>query len=201
MAVTARVPPLQPGVPPLLHLTAGVWQQRVRGEWTQTNSQSSPREGRYLPGGLASSLLSSKYRAAASGSRMPLHEREDDQGWCVLALLPVCRKWRASQHRTQTAPSSPSLSSRRTSVGTLCLSLSWDEAFFLWENVSSCLRSSMDLTITSREPMRRDQRLRGRLQGSEVMWQTTPCLKREQTRCQRKQWIIPLPKKSNLQKS
>lgn len=63
--------------------------------------------------------------------------------------------------------------------GVLCASLSW--GCFFWPNVSSCLKSNMDLTITSREPMRWDQRLRGRLDESGVTWQTTPCYNMKQT--------------------
>lgn len=59
----------------------------------------------------------------------------------------------------------------------LCLSLSCGGqlGFFFGAKVSSCVRSSMDLTITSNEPIRWDQRLRGRFEDSGMTWLTTPC--------------------------
>lgn len=54
----------------------------------------------------------------------------------------------------------------------LCLSLLWGDpmGLFTGAKVSSCLRSIMDFTITSREPMQGDQRLRGRLEESVAAW-------------------------------
>lgn len=81
------------------------------------------RDVHYLPAGLASSLVSSGHHAAPSGSRAPL-ECKDNQGWCLLALLPSCRKWWASQCSILKAPSSLHLGSIRTWLDGLCLSFS-----------------------------------------------------------------------------
>lgn len=54
----------------------------------------------------------------------------------------------------------------------LCRSLLWGDpiGLFVGAKVSSCLRSIIDFTITSREPMQGDQRLRGRLEQSGAAW-------------------------------
>lgn len=148
--------------------------------------------GIYLPCRLASSSFSSGYSAAPSAPLMPLDGCEDSQslcsqGRCLLALSSNCRKWKVTQDcgYTHSICKISSLVLRLRSVHTrgscrldvLCLSLSWWAllGFFLWAKDSSCLRSSMDFTITSSEPMRRDQRLRGRLEESGATWLLTPC--------------------------
>lgn len=54
----------------------------------------------------------------------------------------------------------------------LCRSLLWGDpmGLLMGAKVSSCLRSIMDFTITSREPMQGDQRLRGRREESGAGW-------------------------------
>lgn len=225
LAVTACVPPPQPAVLPLLHLSADVWQQWGRGENQEENGQRQTSKAVVLLwlwnqehwAGLYGTCPRDLHRPCFPPSTTQLHR---DSG-CPCKSARTTRadvSWlRCSaagndgHHNTASRqlPLPPDLSSIRTSAGTLCLSLSWDEPFFLWENVSSCLTSSMDLTITSSEPMRRDQRLRGRLEGSGVMWQTAPCLKRKSHHVNKKKpspephVTIPvaffLPKKSNLQ--
>lgn len=103
-------------------LTAVSERWKPRAKWTETNIQSSSfpdgaavtvkrgalsRDVQYLPRRIASSLFSSEDHTAPSGFRIPLQECKDNQGWCLLALLPSCRKWWASQHCIQTAPSPP----------------------------------------------------------------------------------------------
>lgn len=68
--------------------------------------------------------------------------------------------------------------STRGSWRLLMLSLSLPRgrhlALFFWAKDSSCLRSSRDLTTSSREHIRWDQRLRGRLVALGVTWLMTP---------------------------
>lgn len=211
LAVTAPVPPLHPAVLPLLHLTADVWQQWVRGGKPQATIDRDKHPQQFCSLSVLLWLWAGMYGTCPGDLHLPgsplgkrrLH-RDPGWPWRSARTTRADVSWLCCpaagndgrQHSIQTPPSSLHLGSIHTWLGVLCLSFSLEEPFFLWANVSSCLRSNMDLTITSREPMRRDQRLRGRLEGSEVTWQA-PCLNRERKGCQRKQsqeldLIIPM---------
>lgn len=115
----------------------------------------------------ASASGQGRYRAAPSSS---CNRSQVTIRWQLMKVCDITKGHFSSRNCNVVLDPVRTTASWRLDV--LCMSLQWGDpmGLFLGAKVSSCLRSIMDFTITSKEPMQGDQRLRGRLEELGAAW-------------------------------